>query len=617
MPEPLNLDLTHLNPAQRAAVLHRGGPLLIIAGAGSGKTKTLTHRIAHFIATGTSPERLLAITFTNKAAKEMKERLEQLLTVGSPTLPFVGTFHSWGARVLKREAARFGRTSQFSIFDDDDSLRILKSILKAMNLDSERFKPVTFRHNISHLKDELADLSRLSESPRPFDRTLAAVFHAYESALRENNAFDFDDLIEKVGRLFQGDPQILAHYRDQYDHVLVDEYQDVNAAQYQLVRLLAGEKGNVSVVGDDAQAIYAFRGSDFRIFLNFDRDWPNAHIVKLEENYRSTAHIISAASEVIKKNALQKPKNLWTKQENGPLITITGYATAEDEAYATTRKILELFHDSTREPNIAILYRTNAQSRPIEYALLQNGVPYRIYGSLRFYDRMEIKDILACLQYACNPQHSLAAERIKKTFLKKLGATLLEELPQHANETLIELLDYIMRTTRYAESLIEHHDNGAERLENVNELIAYAGTYNHLGLAAFLEQVSLASSLDLPGGAGATLNEKALGGKGIVTLMTVHAAKGLEFNQVFVVGCAEGLIPHERSILKNNELEEERRLMYVAMTRAKQELTLSFFGTPSRFLYEIPAELTVFTDHSSAKRKQFDTFEEEDYIEYD
>lgn len=607
-----------LNPQQREAVLHSGGPLLIVAGAGSGKTKTLTHRIAHHIASGVRPEHILAITFTNKAANEMKERIGKILGdrargAGGGGL-FVGTFHAWGARLLRHEAKHLGRTPDFSIFDEDDALRLLKFIVKTLDIDSERFKPQMFRARISRIKNELADAGKLAESNHPADQLVARVYAAYEAALAANNAFDFDDLLEKVVRLFVAQPKILEQYRERHQHIFVDEYQDVNAVQYQLVKLLVGKRGTLSVVGDDFQSIYAFRGSDFRNFLRFDTDWPNTKVIFLEENYRSTGNIITAASVLIGHNTIQKKKNLWTKHENGTLVNVIGLGTADDEAHAVVGQIATLLREPNVDPDVAILYRTNAQSRPIEYALLKNGIPYRIYGGLRFYDRMEIKDIVCALQYAANIKNTMAAERIKKNFKKKEATALLAELPQLGTSlSLLELLGFILKTTDYLAMLKKDYQNAEERIENVNELLSFASTYNTAGLPAFLEQVSLATSSDSANGSIAITTSKS-----VVTLMTIHASKGLEFNQVFVVGVSDGVLPHERSLARNDELEEERRLMYVAMTRARQSLTLTFYGAASRFLYELPPELLDFRNLAKKPRNFYnDSFEDEDYIEYD
>lgn len=611
--------MENLNEMQKKAAIHRNGPLLIIAGAGSGKTKTLTNRIANLIRGGIVPTSILAITFTNKAAEEMKKRVGALLSVSNHALPvrsypFVGTFHSWGARVLKMEASILGRTPNFSIFDNDDTRKLIKDIVKSKNIDKEKYNPAAFEAKISKIKNEGLDPSELKSSNNPLEILAYDIYQLYENELRKNNAFDFDDLISKVVFLFQAYPEVLRKYQSRYSHILVDEYQDVNSSQYKLVRLLAASHGNLAVVGDDAQSIYAFRGSDFRNFLNFDKDWPDATIIKLEENYRSSSNIVAAASALIKNNSLQKPKSLWTEKANGEPVYIHGFGDESDEAYFIVGKIIEIFEDRSKNPEIAILYRTNAQSRALEQALIQNGIPYKIYGGLRFYDRMEIKDLLACLQYASNPSNALSAERIRKNFNKKEAETLLLNLPRKVSEgKIIDLINFVIETTNYIAYLEKSYKNARERIENVNEFIVFAGSFNDIGLASFLEQVSLVSSVETPNGRLSL--KRTIGAP--VALMTVHASKGLEFNQVFVAGCNEGLLPHERSLMSESDLEEERRLMYVAITRARELLTLVFHGTASRFLYEIPTELTVYKDHSSAHRSRLTSFEDEDYIEYD
>ena len=625
-----NDHLADLNPQQHKAATHPSGPLLIVAGAGSGKTKTLTSRIAHLIHAGVPAERILAITFTNKAAKEMQERAYKLLNSSSNphgnsssselSEPnglkpgFIGTFHSWGARFLKEEGHALGRREHFSIFDDDDTLKLLKEICKELDLDKEQYNPLMFRSRIGAIKNELRNASELLETGAHMDEVAYKIFERYELALAQNNAFDFDDLIEKPVRIFKKFSEVLVKHQKRYDHILVDEYQDVNTAQYILIKMLAGAHQNLSVVGDDAQSIYAFRYSDFRNFLRFDRDWPEATVIKLEENYRSTGNILAAATNIIKNNKMQRPKTLWTKKGDGEPVTITGMPTANDEAHYIISQISQIF-SFNKNAEIAILYRTNAQSRPIEQALLQNSIPYNIYGGLKFYECMEVKDILCALQYAANPLNSRAAERIRKNFSKKEGAFLLSHMPRLAKEKkIIELIDFFLENTKYLEYLEKNYKNYPERIENINELIVFAGTFvAEDGLATFLEQVSLVSSLDAPNAKTAKTSPQTR----VVNLMTVDSAKGLEFDCVFLAGCNEGLMPHERSYQQNDELEEERRLMYVATTRAREKLFITFYNTPSRFLYEIPAELTVFKNNSMTPRKELNSFEDEDFISYD
>ena len=623
MPQNNKQYLADLNPEQHAAATHESGPLLIVAGAGSGKTKTLSSRIAHLIHSGIPSDRILAITFTNKAAKEMRERAAKFLSYSPDLKPsFIGTFHSWGVKFLKEEGRALGRREYFSIFDDDDTLRVIKEICKSLDLDKEQYNPLMFRSRISAIKNELRNASDFLETGAHMDDIIYKIFECYEAALTKNNAFDFDDLVEKPVRIFMKFPEVLAKHQNRYDHILVDEYQDVNTSQYQLVKFLAKKHQNLSVVGDDAQSIYKFRGSDFRNFLRYDSDWPEAKVIKLEENYRSTGNILAAATGIIKNNKMQRPKVLWTKKHTGEPITITGVPGADDEAYYIISQISQIFVKD-KKAEIAILYRTNAQSRPIEQSLLQNAIPYNIYGGLKFYERMEVKDVLCALQYAANSENALVAQRIRKNFGKKEGDFLLLHMPRLGREKkIVELIDFFLENTKYLEYLEKNYKNYLERIENINELIAFAGTFNDAGLPAFLEQVSLVSSLDAPNGGTQTEDEsRQTGGRrqntSIVNLMTVHSAKGLEFNYVFLAGCNEGLMPHERSYGRSDEIEEERRLMYVATTRAREKLFITFYNTPSRFLYEIPSEITVFKNNSITPRERLSSFEDEDFISYD
>ncbi len=579
----------NLNDKQYEAVYHSDGPILIAAGAGSGKTKTLTARLARLIQQGITPEHIVAITFTNKAAKEMADR------VSANPAPFIGTFHSFCARILKKEARHAHRTQHYTIFDADDSMSLLKKVMKALDISKDRYSPVALHSKISQIKNEFLD-------PAEFDKTTALVFQRYEDELRKNNAFDFDDLIEKTVRIFQKNPDILKQYQDQFTHILVDEYQDINAAQYQLIRLLAGKQQNLSVVGDDQQAIYSFRGADFRNFLNFQRDWPNAKIVKLEQNYRSSANIINAASRLIAHNALQTAKTLWTENPSGSLIRVIKTTDPEQEAAVIAGRLYEY-----KPHSAAILYRTNAQSRAIEQALIAADIPYKIFGGLKFYERKEIKDVVAGLRLANNPLDSVSAERLAKNFDKKTAGILLQELPRRGKDmSILELINSFLLQARYFEYLEKNYKNHLERIENINELIRFAADFSSLD--EFLERVSLLQSADQPA------NNHPRAQQATVNLMSVHLAKGLEFDMVFVIGCADGLLPHQMSYGSRDEIEEERRLMYVAMTRARQDLFLTFSGTPSRFLYEIPPELTEFADLDAGRGELPD--EDDQYIDY-
>lgn len=609
---------SNLNEKQVEAAFYGNGPLLIAAGAGSGKTKTLTTRVIHLLHQGIPAEHVIAITFTNKAAKEMEERVAKSLAqianhsefpisdsrLALRNMPFIGTFHALGARILRKECARLGRGPNYTIYDSDDSARVIRQAIKRLNIKKTGFGPALFKNTISNIKDEVypeEKINSLLEGDEK-DRMTALIYGEYEKVLKENNAFDFDDLIEKPVRLFANNPDILKKYQEKFSHILVDEYQDINNAQYLFIKFLASAHRNLSVVGDDSQAIYAFRGANFRNFLNFEKDWPNAKIVLLEENYRSASNIIEAASALIGNNKLQKQKNLWTRNPAGSVVKILEHRNPEDEAQRVVGTIAESFEPTNTTPTgsgisspsllkiTAILYRTNAQSRPIEQALIERNIQYQIFGGIRFYDRKEIKDIVAGLRYAVNPQDAVSLERLDKNFLKKQYLTLKEKLPE-AGVTLGpgELVQFIVKTTNYFEYLVKNFPNATERIQNVHELLRFASSFTQV--ADFLERVSLAASADLVG-------EKA-NTPAWVHLMTVHSAKGLEFDKVFIIGANEGLLPHQMSYQTSDEIEEERRLMYVAMTRAKKELTLSFYDIPSRFLYEIPGHLVEFSGEKS------------------
>ncbi len=617
----MNFDL---NKKQKEAVEYEGGPLLIVAGAGSGKTRTLTSRLAYFLAQGVKPENIIAITFTNKAAGEMRERVNQQPTPSSRSASwriatgqatnnqqlFIGTFHSLGARILRKEARLSKRTSFFTIFDDDDSKSLIKKIIKDFNFNEKekrKYAVLFLAKEFSRFKNELIDEEEIG------DEFLKELFKDYEKRLERSNAFDFDDLLEKVVRIFIKHPEILKKYQDQFRYILVDEYQDTNASQYEFIKLLAQKHRNLSVVGDDQQAIFKFRGSDFRNFLNFDKDWKEAKVVLLEENYRSTVNIINAASIVISNNKFQKHKNLWTKNPQGELVKIIEHNDADYEAEWIASKILEMRDEKLGvNTSIGILYRTNAQSRAIEQSLLERNMSYQIFGGVRFYERKEIKDLVASLRYGFNPNDEVSLERLEKNFLKATFLRLKKELPKKAKElNPLELISYIIKTADYFDYLERNYTNYSERIENVNELVYFATEFKDLG--EFLEKISLLQPLDKNekktrrrqsyGG-----QEKKRGGKGI-NLMTIHLAKGLEFDKVFLIGANEGLLPHQMSYHSDIEIEEERRLMYVAMTRAKSELYLNFYHMPSRFLHEIPPELVEFVGNRSLD-------DEERYIEF-
>ena len=592
-----------LNPAQEAAAHAPGTPLLIVAGAGTGKTKTLTSRIIYLIETGTLPERICAITFTNKAAKEMAKRVNR-------TGPFLGTFHSLGAKILRKECRLAGRDPNFAIFDDHDSFDLVKKAVKAVlppKRDDEddgilakknkKDTPVYFAKKISELKN----LGALLPEARPSaekESQVRAVFERYEAALERNNAFDFDDLIEKVVTIFKKNPAVLKKYQRMFDAILVDEYQDINPKQYELVSLLAGEHRNLSVVGDDEQTIYSWRYADIKTFLNFDKQWKGASVHFLEENYRSTGTIIRAAAAVAKNNRFRTPKNLWTQNPDGDRIVLSEAWGENEEAEWIAQQIYSL-RAKDKNADIGILYRTNAQSRAIEQSLIRNNIPYRIFGGLKFYERREIKDAVSALRYISNAKDEPARERLEKNLTKRRFAEFrnkVAELQDPAKLSIEKIaplaaLKLFLETFGYFEYLESNFINSDEREENIAELIAFATDFKSLD--ELLERLSLLQAAD-------EIGNKPVDGRE-VSLMTIHLAKGLEFDSVFIAGVAEGLLPHGRSLDDENALEEERRLMYVAMTRARKNLYLSFYGIPSRFVSEIPEDcITLASSDGSA-----------------
>lgn len=565
-----------LNPNQLEAATYPGGPLLITAGAGSGKTKTLTSRLLYFLSKGIPGNQIVAITFTNKAAEEMKRRTLTIISERKKDndRPFIGTFHSFGARILRKEAGIFERNGSFSIFDENDTVKLIKSILKENGFDKIKYPFGLVRKHISRAKDEL--ISELD------DERLEYIRGKYEMELKRQNAFDFDDLIEKPARLFGSFPAKLASYQNQFRYFLVDEYQDINTAQYKLVKLLSEKDKNLSVVGDDHQSIYSFRSADFRNFLNFEQDFPDAKVIVLDQNYRSTKNIVFASSAVISNNKNQRPKTLWTKNEEGDPIHVRGFSSSEKEAEWLANNVGDTI-------NTAVLYRTNAQSRPIEQALIMNGIPYFVYGGLRFYDRKEIKDIVSALRYSVNPADELSKERLLKAFKKTKIKPILGALPEMAlSLSPVEFIGYLLKETDYTNAL-RNESNFEERMENIGELISFANDF--ASVAEMIERVSLLESADKPRQNGSPATSRYP-----LRLMTIHMAKGLEFDNVFLVGASESILPHERSVFREEDIEEERRLMYVAMTRAKKKLFISFFHNASRFLYEIPPELVKFSN---------------------
>jgi len=629
------MNLLHnLNPPQKEAVLHGEGPLLILAGAGSGKTRVIVHRIAWLIREkAVPPWQILAVTFTNKAAGEMRERVEKLL--GGGEVPLIATFHSACARILRREIRHLGYEGNFAIYDDRDSEKLLKEIVAELNLDEKRFPAKMFAAAIDEAKNAgqmPADLS----SGDYFTEKVARVYANYQERLKKCNALDFGDLVLLTVRLLETVPEVLERYRERYRWLLVDEYQDTNPIQYRLIRLLAGTRQNLCVVGDDDQSIYRWRGASIRNILDFEKEFSGVKVVKLEQNYRSTRTILSAAGKVVEKNRGRKEKTLWTENPGGERIVYRRLEDEREEARFVCREI-ELFARRGGDVrDTAVFYRTNAQSRVVEDALVAEGIPYRMVGGMRFYERMEIKDILAYLKALANPADEIALKRIINTPPRGIGLATVDKIAElaaqkrilfydalaeaaqggllaagprgkvaaftamlgrfkEAAETmpLTELASAIIRETGYADKLKgERSDEADDRLANLQELLAaleeFERTSEEHTLSAFLEQVALVSDL-----------ERGESGREATTLMTLHSAKGLEFPLVFIIGMEERLFPHVRALEDRDQMEEERRLCYVGMTRARERLFITnarrrrIFGqeqynTPSRFIADIP-----------------------------
>ncbi|MFC5815586.1 DNA helicase PcrA [Nonomuraea harbinensis] len=652
--------LDGLNPQQREAVLHHGSPLLIVAGAGSGKTRVLTHRIAYLLAErDVHPGEILAITFTNKAAREMKERIDKLVGPRSRAM-WVMTFHSACMRILRREAKRLGFPSSFSIYDQADSQRLMAMVCREMELDPKRYPPRSFSAQVSNFKNELIDYeTAIERAGSHLEKTLAQAYKSYQLKLTEAGAMDFDDIIMNTVTLFQLFPEVAEHYRMRFRHVLVDEYQDTNHAQYILIRELVGfpelrtadgdqvrsgtSQSELCVVGDADQSIYAFRGATIRNILEFERDYPDARTILLEQNYRSTQNILAAANAVISRNESRKPKNLWSDQGDGPKIV--GYVAdnEHDEAVFVAQEVDRLADEEDVRPgDVAVFYRTNAASRVFEEIFIRTGLPYKVVGGVRFYERKEVKDLLAYLRVLANPLDVVSLRRILNVPKRGIGDRAeamveafaareripfweglrrADEAPGMATRSLNAIREFVamideliakgegvppsalaeevLVATGYRAELEASEDPQDEsRLENLQELVSVAGEFEEANpegtLVEFLEQVSLVADAD-------QIPEQD-GGQGVVTLMTLHTAKGLEFPVVFLTAMEDGVFPHIRSIGEPKELEEERRLAYVGITRAQQRLYLtraavrSSWGAPSfnpasRFVTEVPAKL--------------------------
>lgn len=618
--------LEGLNPEQQRAVRSTEGPLLILAGAGSGKTKTLTHRIAYLIETGkATPFNILAVTFTNKAAGEMRERLEQLLgynqhrngATNKTWMPFMGTFHGICVRILRQDGEHVGIPRSFLIYDEQDRQAAVKQVSKQLMIDDKAYPPRLLASLISSAKNEMVSPAEYAGvAGGPAERTAAKVYPAYEKILKENSALDFDDLISKTVNMLSNNLEIKTKWQQQFKYIMIDEYQDTNSAQYKLVKLLTNQHNNIAVVGDDWQSIYSWRGADFRNILNFEKDYPKCTIIKLEQNYRSTKAILDAAHAVITKNSQRSDKKLWTDMGDGLPVQVLQVQSERAEGEAIIRRIKTAVDIGSRNyKDFAVLYRTNAQSRMVEEIFVRYGVPYRIVGGVRFYDRKEIKDIMAYLRLIYQSEDRVSFERIVNVPTRGIGTksvqnflswqtsqnlslrqaldgvnqcdditprakralSELNEMLQSLHEVMADaplpsLLDSLIRRLDYLNFLDDGSPQGLSRQENVRELISVAEEYRDLGIAGFLEEVSLVSDLD-----------SVEFGSDSVTLMTLHSAKGLEFPVVFMVGMEETIFPHSRSLYDQNEMEEERRLCYVGMTRAKQELYL--ISASSRMLY--------------------------------
>ncbi len=587
--------LNDLNKEQREAVTHTEGPVLILAGAGSGKTKVLTYRVAYLVTQKhVSPHQILMVTFTNKAAGEMKKRIQKLLPPGSE-LPFAGTFHSLCVKILRIDGKEIGIPANFAIYDEQDQLDAIRQIMKTLDISIKSFHPHAILHTISEAKNELISAMEYPQYARGhFQEIVARIYTDYQKMLHDNQALDFDDLLGRTIQLFEKAPKVLGKYQETYHYVLVDEYQDTNKAQYTLTKMLSGRYHNLCVVGDASQSIYRWRGADFRNMLNFKRDFPNAAEFHLEQNYRSTQTILDAAFGVISKNTSHPILKLWTNRHGGEKIILYEGRTEQDEAMFLIQTILQASRPFT---DFAILYRTNAQSRTLEEAFLHGGIPYVLVGGTRFYERKEIKDVLSYLRLLANPKDMVSYRRIEK-----LGKGRMEKFLQFANPinddnklidlTTLELLDKVVDATDYLSIYDANVEEESYRLENIKELRSVAAEFSDI--AQFLENVALMEKAYVPD----KIRTKD-GNRPAVTLMTMHAAKGLEFPIVFMVGMEEGLFPHSRSLMDKEELEEERRLCYVGITRAKEKLYLTyanrrlFFGSRSnnmisRFIADIP-----------------------------
>lgn len=598
--------LKDLNQEQKQAVLNKDGAMIILAGAGSGKTRVIAYKVVYLISQEIAPDNILCVTFTNKAANEMKERVEKYtkqLGIHVSSKPNISTFHSLCAKLLRVEAKNLGMSSNFLIYDEQDQLDAIKEVMKKMNISIKDYKPSSVLSTISDAKNQnISAEEYVSFARGPFQKTVSEIYNKYQDFLKENNAFDFDDLLLKMLHLLEKNPMVLEKYQNKFHYILVDEYQDTNRAQYLLVKKLSQKYGNICVVGDFSQSIYSWRGADFQNLSRFSHDFKDVKTFKLSQNYRSTQKILDAASSVISKNKSHPVLNLWTDKKEGEEIAIYQAINEHDEAEFIVTQVALIMSNNPdiKFSDFAVLYRTNAQSRTIEEVFLHNTLPYVLIGGTRFYERKEVKDILAYLKVIANSKDTVSLKRITKIGKNRLNKFL--ELKENFNgeEKTIDLMDAIIKGTDYLSLYDEKDEEDRQRLENIKELRSVAMEFENINL--FLENVALVEQEYMPD------KPREKGKRNSVNLMTLHAAKGLEFEIVFMIGMEEGLFPHSRTLFDRNELEEERRLCYVGMTRARKRLFLTyarrrlFFGQRtsnmvSRFIFELPERVLALNIH--------------------
>ena len=636
----MNLDT--LNEQQTEAVTTVNGPLLVLAGAGSGKTRVLTTRVAYLLEeVGIAPEQILAITFTNKAAKEMKERIIQMLGPIGYQIQ-ISTFHSFGLLILRENYEKLNYAKNFTILDSDDTLTVIKKIMKDMGLDPKEYNPRAIKNRISGAKNELLspmEYERFAQTD--FEEKVVKIYEKYEQKLKQNDSVDFDDLLMLPIQLFQKFPEILKSYQERFQYILVDEYQDTNEAQYILIKMISAKYRNICVVGDNDQSIYSFRGANYRNILNFEKDYKNPKVIMLEENYRSTKTILNAANDVIQNNKQRKDKNLWTNNEDGVKIRYHRALDEKDEANYVMKEIVHLIENHIKPEDIAILYRTNAQSRNMEDVLLRENIPYKVVGSFYFYNRKEIKDLISYMKLIYNQHDDVSLLRIINSPKRGIGAKTIENLTEKANEqgksifevidsgkelafkhmiedliireqnlSLTELVEEILIKSGMKQELVNEKSMEADiRLENLEEFKTITKSFEEnngiVSLEEFLMEISLVSDV-----------EEHKNNNHVVTLMTVHSAKGLEFDYVFLIGMEEGIFPHNNSFMNPEDLEEERRLCYVAITRAKKSLWLVNARRRTIYGMESPNPPSRFSDEIDASYLDKDIEEKKELVRF-